>query len=173
MKLDTFHYLLDRVCAELTAEARKKGFTKALVFENRVREVTQKVADALDVSQIKEISDDLPLSLHVDMNPPAQGFPDIVLGDVGIEVKFTEADTWRCIANSVLETNKVHSVKHICVVYCKMGGLPEVRYDDWEHAVMHVRTSHVPRFELEIGATRSLFSIMGISYDAFSNLESK
>lgn len=36
---------------------------------------------------------------------------------------------------------------------------------------MHVRTSHVPRFELEIGARQSLFSIMGVSYDEFTKLE--
>lgn len=86
---------------------------------------------------------------------------------------FNNGDMHRDISmrKQVLETNKVHSVKHICVVYCKMGGTPEVQYDDWEHAVMHVRTSHVPRFELEIGASRSLFSIMGISYDVFSSLE--
>ena len=177
MRVEVFHYLLDRICAQLTDEARKTGFTKALQFENRVREVTQKSADDLDKdisaqrSCLSEYQPDFPLSLKVDMNPPAQGFPDIVLGNVGIEVKYTESDTWRCIANSVLETNKVQSVKHICVVYCKMGGVPEVRYDDWENAVMHVRTSHVPRFELEIGAERSLFSIMGISYDDFSALE--
>lgn len=177
MHIEVFHYLLDRICAQLTEEARTTGFKKALVFENRVREVTQALSDALDADETAQRKDlaafasDFPLSLAVDMAPPAQAFPDIVLGNVGIEVKFTEADTWRCIANSVLETNKVHSVKHICVVYCKMGGVPEVRYDDWEHAVMHVRTSHVPRFELEIGSDRSLFSIMGISYDDFSALE--
>lgn len=32
---------------------------------------------------------------------------------------------------------------------------------------MHVRTSHVPRFEVEIGASVSLFDQMGISYDQF------
>lgn len=177
MNINLFHYLLDRVCSELTNEARSIGFKKALEFENRVREVTQEQANIID-ENIDSVSRDLsldskelPLSISVDMHPPAQAFPDIVLGDVGIEVKFTEADTWRCIANSVLETNKVQSVKHICVVYCKMGGVPEVRYDDWEHAVMHVRTSHVPRFEIEIGSNRSLFSIMGISYDEFSSLE--
>lgn len=175
MKVEVFHSVLDIVCTVLTDEARTVGFSKALMFENRVREVTQQIADNLDAECDSPIRaaypDEFPLNLHIDMHPPAQGFPDIVLGDVGIEVKYTESDTWRCIANSVLETNKVHSVKHICVVYCKMGGIPEVRYDDWEHAVMHVRTSHVPRFELEIGADRSLFSIMGISYDAFSSLD--
>lgn len=175
MRIEVFHAFLDVVCSRLTEEARTVGFRKALEFENRVRAVIQETSDAIDGGQLQlncaMKRSDMPIGIVVDMNPPAQGFPDIVLGDVGVEVKFTESDTWRCIANSVLETNKVHSVKHICVVYCKMGGTPEVKYDDWEHAVMHVRTSHVPRFELEIGAKRSLFSIMGISYDDFSSLE--
>lgn len=177
MHVEVFHFLLDRICAELTEEARTNGFFKAYVFENRVREVAQEQADLLDSDTeawqgpLRDYTDDYPLNLTVNMVPPAQAFPDIVLGDVGIEVKFTESDTWRCIANSVLETNKVHGVKHISVVYCKMGGTPEVRYDDWEHAVMHVRTSHVPRFEIEIGTERSLFRLMGISYDDFSALD--
>lgn len=175
MKVEVFHYLLAKVCAQLTIEAQTKGFSKALEFENRVREVTQSIADGIDAGRdtqfVSEYPAELPLSVCIDMRPPAQAFPDIVLDNVGIEVKFTESDTWRCIANSVLETNKVHSVKHICVVYCKMGGIPEVRFDTWENAVMHVRTSHVPRFELEIGSERSLFKTMGISYDDFSSLE--
>ena len=175
MRKELFHRLLDIICDQLTNEARTIGFTKALLFENRVRIVTQEIANTLDTNPNhplrSQFSEDFPLNLNIDMSPPAQGFPDIVIGNVGIEVKFTESDIWRCIANSVLETNKVQSVEHICVVYCKMGGIPEVKYDDWENAVMHVRTSHVPRFELEIGASRSLFSIMGISYDDFSALE--
>ena len=175
MRLQLFHALLDMICAKLTREAQTVGFSKALEFENRVRVVTQELFNGLDQETDhplrKQYADEFPLNIVVDMRPPAQAFPDIVLGDVGIEVKFTEADTWRCIANSVLETNKIHSIRHICVVYCKMGGTPEVRYDDWENAVMHVRTSHVPRFELEIGSTKSLFKIMGISYDDFSALE--
>lgn len=174
MKKELFYGLLNLICIRLTNEARTVGFKKALDFENRVRTIAQEISDTLDKSiehpLRKQFCDEFPLNLNVDMNPPAQAFPDIVIGNVGIEVKFTEADTWRCIANSVLETNKVQSVEHICVVYCKMGGIPEVRYDSWENAVMHVRTSHVPRFELEIGASRSLFSIMGISYENFSSL---
>ena len=116
MHVEVFHFLLDRICAELTKEAQTTGFTKAFVFENRVREVAQEQVDLLDrdteaqQGPLAAFSEDLPLNLTVDMVPPAQAFPDIVLGDVGIEVKFTESDTWRCIANSVLETNKVHSV---------------------------------------------------------------
>ncbi len=51
-----------------------------------------------------------------------------------------------------------------------MGGIPEVRGDRYDDCVIHVRTSHVPRFELEIDAKSSLFDLMKISYEAFSIL---
>jgi len=35
---------------------------------------------------------------------------------------------------------------------------------------MHVRTSHVPRFEIEIGTEKSLFAQLGTSYEAFRTL---
>ena len=48
-----------------------------------------------------------------------------------------------------------------------MGGTPDVKWDRYEKCVMHVRTSHVPRFEVEIGASESLFDKLGITYDDF------
>lgn len=175
MNITTFHILVQRICDKLTEEAKVVPFRKALEFEKRVREVAQSVANQMDREpyELHKQADrkDFPLNLQVDMNPPAQAFPDIVLGNVGIEVKFTESDTWRCIANSVLETNKVKSVEYIVVVYGKMGGEPEVRWGAWEKSVMHVRTSHVPRFEIEIGAKQSLFEMMETTYDHFSSLD--
>jgi hypothetical protein len=48
-----------------------------------------------------------------------------------------------------------------------MGGEPDVKWGEYEQCVMHVRTSHVPRFEVEIGASKCLFEQMGVSYDDF------
>lgn len=48
-----------------------------------------------------------------------------------------------------------------------MGGDPEVRWRKYDDCVMHVRTSHVPRFELDMTATQSLFEQIGTTYDAF------
>ena len=84
-------------------------------------------------------------------------------------------DTWRSVANSVLETQRIESVKHIYIVFGKMGGVPEVRWSEYEQSVIHVRTSHVPRFEVEIPTERatvkqSLFEEMGIRYDVFRRL---
>jgi len=153
MKSEDFESLLDAAVKRLRREARDRPFTSAKQFESRVRQV----ADELLVNS--------PIS--IDFDPHPQAFPDIAVGEFGIEVKFTTNDSWRSIANSVLETNRIEEVKHIYIMFCKMGGEPDVKWDRYEKCVMHVRTSHVPRFEIEIGATQSLFEQMGVSYDAF------
>lgn len=154
-----FISVLRSACSRLTFEAQGTGFTSAKDFENRVREIVQELVRNSGI--------------HIDLNPPAQSFPDIAVGDFGIEVKFTTNDTWLSIANSVLETNRVASVKEVYVVFGKMGGLPEVRWASYEDCVVHVRTSHVPRFEVEIppsAGTVPLFQQMGIRYDDFRHL---
>jgi hypothetical protein len=57
-----------------------------------------------------------------------------------------------------------------------MGGVPEVRWGEYEQSVIHVRTSHVPRFEVELpigksDVKKSLFADMGIRYDDFRKLD--
>ena len=158
-----FELILDKCCAQLTVEAKLMGFKTANEFENRVREV------------LSFLTTDDP-SFEIDFKPHPQAFPDIAMGEYGVEVKFTLNDTWRSIANSVLETQRIDSVKHIYIVFGKMGGNPEVRWGDYENCVIHVRTSHVPRFEVELPSDKSeikesLFHQMGISYDDFRQLD--
>ena len=163
MTTEEFESLLDHCCKILTEEARSVGFTSSKQFENRVRAVLS-VLTADDTS------------IEIDFNSPAQAFPDIAVGEYGVEVKYTTADTWRSIANSVLETQRVEGVKYIYIVFGKMGGMPEVRWGEYETSVVHVRTSHVPRFEVEIAtdktvARESLFQQMGIRYEDFRQLD--
>lgn len=163
MTKNEFENILDRCSEQLTAEARANSFKTSSQFENRVREVLQDLT-----------ADDN--SFEIDFNPPPQAFPDIAMGEYGVEVKFTLNDTWRSIANSVLETQRVDEVKHIYIVFGKMGGLPEVRWGEYEQSVIHVRTSHVPRFEVELpvdkeNAKEPLFKQMGIAYDDFRRLD--
>lgn len=156
MTQEEFENILDSVCARLTVEARKEIFKTSAQFENRVREV------------LDETLNDP--SVEMDFKPHLQAFPDIAVGNFGVEVKFTLNDTWRSVANSVLETNRIESVKRVYLVFGKMGGVPEVRWGDYEQSVIHVRTSHVPRFEVELFANRSLFDLMGVTYDKFRAL---
>jgi len=163
MTKENFELILDKCCELLTIEARTIGFKSSAQFENRVREV-------LDTLTRYDTS------CKIDFEPRPQAFPDIAVGEYGVEVKFTLNDTWRSVANSVLETQRIESVKRIYVVFGKMGGVPEVRWGDYEQSVIHVRTSHVPRFEVEIPVTneqvkQSLFIQMGIKYDDFRKLK--
>ena len=114
-----FEKILDICCEQLTHEARESGFKISSQFENRVREVLSILT-----------KDDA--SFEIDFNPHPQAFPDIAMGEYGIEVKFTLSDTWRSIANSVLETQRINEVKHIYIVFGKMGGLPEVRWGEYK-----------------------------------------
>lgn len=158
-----FEEILNKACELLTLEARSTGFKTSAHFENRVREVLDEITK----------NDG---SFQIDFNPHPQAFPDIAMGEYGVEVKFTLNDTWRSIANSVLETQRIDEVKHIYVVFGKMGGVPEVRWGEYEQSVIHVRTSHVPRFEIELPSEKaeikeSLFQQMGICYDDFRKLD--
>jgi len=158
MTKDEFERILEKACKALTAEARKDKFSTSAQFENRVREI------------LHDLTKSFP-GIKIDFNPHPQAFPDIAVGNFGVEVKFTLNDTWRSVANSVLETNRIDTVEKIYLIFGKMGGTPEVKWGDYEKSVIHVRTSHVPRFEVEISADRSLFELMGISYDRFRNLK--
>src|SRR5690606_20717940 len=135
---------------------QQNPFAKSKEFENRVREILE------DLGQ--------PYRVEINHDPHPYAFPDIAVGEYGVEVKFTTSDSWRSVANSVFETFRDRDVKDICVMYGKMGGTPGVRWARYADCVIHVRTSHVPRFELDIDAKSSLFEKMGVTYDEFSAL---
>ncbi|NJL26106.1 MAG: restriction endonuclease [Calothrix sp. SM1_5_4] len=155
--IEQFEALLTQACDILTKECRSgQVFTESKRFESRVREVVLTLLDKFMIG--------------VDFTPHPYGFPDIVLGEFGVEVKFTTNDTWRSVANSVFESFRNKDVKDIYVLFGKMGGTPSVRWGRYEECVMHVRTSHVPRFEVDIDAKESLFNKFGITYGQFSKL---
>ncbi|MBE3039244.1 MAG: restriction endonuclease [Chloroflexi bacterium] len=157
LQIAEFEKLLADLCSSLTAECKERGpFEKSSVFELRVRETLEGFVKAY--------------GYVVDFDPHPYIFPDIVLGEFGIEVKFTANDTWRSVANSVFESTRDQKVRHIYVVFGKMGGGPAVTWGKYEDCVIHVRTSHVPRFEVEMYPRESLFQKMGVSYDEFSRL---
>lgn len=151
-----FEDILEVACKNLTSESKRHAFEKSSDLELRVRREFELLLKRFDVK--------------VDFDPHPYLFPDIVLGEFGVEVKFTTNNTWRSVANSVFESTRSKSVKHIYLLFGKMGGEPEVAWGRYEDCVIHVRTSHVPRFEVEINPKRSLFSTMEVSYEQFISL---
>lgn len=153
-----FRQILDALCDKITSEVCSgTKFENSKLFEQRVRQV---LADLI-----------AKFNLTVNFDPHPYVFPDIVLGKFGVEVKFTMNDTWRSVANSVFESTRDPGVEDIYVVFGKMGGMPAVAWGRYEECVIHVRTSHVPRFEVELPPQRdSLFKTFGISYSDFCKL---
>ncbi len=156
MKNIIFEDFLDNLVKILTKESQLKRFLKPIEFEQRIRHAINSQG-GWD-------------GKLVDLEPHPQIFPDIPMGVNGIEVKFSENDTWRSIANSVFEGSRDKTVENIYVIFGKMGGIPEVKWALYEDCIMHVRTSHVPRFELEIGAIEPIFIKFGVSYSEFQQL---
>lgn len=156
MEIDSqsFERQLSAVCDQLTAEAVQAPFPSSPAFERAVR-------DAL--------SQAFP-DFEVNFDPHPHAFPDVSLGRYGVEIKFTQNDTWRSVANSVFEGRRDQEVEEVYVVFGKIGGVPEVRWDRYDRCVMHVRTSHVPRFELDLDAEESFFSKMDVPYSEFALL---
>lgn len=158
MEKQKFELILEKTRAKLELEAKTKGFKNSPEFENRVRLV---LSDCLSENNEKQV---------VDFNSHVQAFPDICLGKFGLEVKFTEKDTWRGVANSVSQGMKDDAVEFIFIIWCKMGGKPEVMVRMYEDVVYHVRTSHVPRFEVDMTTQSSLFNKFKLKYSQFSEL---
>lgn len=154
MKTEDFEQILDSIAAELTEMLRTSNSSlRPIEFENKVRERLETKVSSFGYA--------------VDYDSAVQAFPDIVIGKFGVEVKYTTSDSWRSIANSIWEGQRNDSVEIVYVVYGKAGGVPEVKWRRYEDCVMHVRTSHRPRFEVDMTTHQSLFSKMGISYDQF------
>ena len=141
MDAPVFEEMLSELCQRLTSEAQQGAtYERASDFEDRVR---------LELASMPQLE-----AVSVDFSPHPHQFPDIILGTYGIEVKFTNGDSWRSVANSVFESTRNPSVTNIYVVYGKLGGQPEVKWEKYEDCVIHVRTSHVPRFEMRTAAAR-------------------
>lgn len=155
---EQFEKILGGLCDALTKECQAGArFETSSAFEKRVREILSELLK--------------PYTLEIDFAPHPHVFPDIVLRIFGVEVKFTLNDTWRSVANSIFEGTRSKDVQHIYVLFGKMGGAPEVKWGKYEECVIHVRTSHVPRFEVEMDSNRKpLFEQMGVPYDEFSSL---
>jgi hypothetical protein len=161
MEKSDFELLLTTATKQLDAEIRDPNrFATSKDFENRVRHVLESCGQNLGI--------------EIDFNPHPHAFPDIVIGEFGVEVKFSDKDTWRSIANSIFEGRRSNEVKHVYVIFGKKGGTPAVKWANYADSVIHVRTSHVPRFEIELDSNRqSLFTQFGLTYESFQKLETE
>ena len=99
-------------------------------------------------------------------------FPDIRVNGYGVEVKYSERDTWNAVGNSVFESMRDPAVKEIYVLFGKVGGQPEARWAKYADCVSHVRVSNSPRFVVDMERNAPpLFERFEISYEDFAVLD--
>jgi hypothetical protein len=156
MNKSDFEAILNSVTQVLNEHIQNQG-----VFKNS-KQFEETVRDLLELE-----------GLEIDRHSKAQAFPDIAIGQFGLEVKFTEKDNWRSVANSISEGQRVKSVETVYLIYGKMGGAPEVKWGLYGDCVVHVRTSHRLRFEVSMEAQASLFDELGITYEIFRQLSDR
>ena len=153
-----FEAILSRSVAILTDNLRSSTmYHDQTRFEQHVRDTIRLVAHDRDAKVAPE--------LH------PHTFPDITANGYGIEVKYTKADTWLAVGNSVFEGMRSPDIDRIYVVFGKTGGHPEVRWKLYEDCITHVRVSHAPRFVIQMEQGPRLFDHLGIGYDQFWRLD--
>lgn len=133
------------------------------MYHNQVR-FEQHVRDT-----IRLVAHDRGAKVAPELHPHV--FPDITINGYGVEVKYTKADTWMAVGNSVFEGMRTSDTHRIYVVFGKVGGCPEVRWKLYEDCITHVRVSHSPRFVIQMEQGSRLFDHFGIEYDDFRHLD--
>ena len=113
MDKNAFESLLDDICSRLPTRRVKKVFTSASRFENRARLLMHERSRAA--------------AFQIDLNPHPQAFPDIAVGECGVEVRL-RPDTWRAVGNSIQENQRIETVRYIYHIFGKMGNVPDVRW---------------------------------------------
>lgn len=152
-----FERLLTKVTEKLNADVLASN------LYHKPEKFQQRVFDVLSLAS---------RGRRIEVNPTfhPHAFPDIRANGFGVEVKSTTKDSWLSVGNSVFEGMRDPDVKHIYVVFGKMGGMPGVRWGRYEERITHVRISHAPRFVIEMDRDASLFDHLRLSYDDFAQL---
>ena len=110
-----FEALLDRAARFLTTNLRTSTLYHGPErFEQGVLAALQNAAADLGVT--------------VEPTWHRHAFPDIRVDGFGVEVKFSQRNTWNAVGNSVFETMRDKTVHAIYVMFGKVGGRAEARW---------------------------------------------
>lgn len=152
-----FERILDRAAAILTDNLRSGSiYSTPENFE-------QHALNMLKVAANESVA-------NVEPTFHARAFPDIKVNGFGVEVKFTNRDTWQAVGNSVFEGMRDNDVDLVYVIFGKAGGVPEARWKRYSECVDHVRVSNSPRFVINMQSESSLFDEFGLPYQDFAAL---
>ncbi len=158
MESSEFESVLSAVAKNIIAAIRKgKNFRSGKEFENYFFEKLHfRLAERkIDMSEL----------CH---NGP-QTFPDVSFGDIGIEVKLSQGESWKTVGNSIREGTKIKGLKKIYLFFLKQGGTAAIKFGLYEDCLSDVVVTHSPRYliDMEAGPKETIFAKMGVSYENF------
>ena len=141
-------------------EDGNKDISRGEEFEDYVFETIHGVGNSIGITNISQTG--------------KQSFPDIIIGEYGIEVKFSNSQKWDSMGNSIFEGTYRHEVsKDIFVFFGKKNanGI-EVKFDLYENCLSDIKVTHSPRFyiNMEQDKDESILNQMGISYKEYRAL---
>ena len=140
------------------AQNDPKAFSKLSASE-----LEQKSVDCM-----KDICSDYPFRASEIHLVSGHSFPDIVSETYyGVEVKSTQSDHWRSTGSSIIETTRNKNVESIYMLFCKLGGNPEVRCRPYEDCLYDITVTHSPRYliDMETKSDSTIFAKMKTTYD--------
>jgi hypothetical protein len=102
-------------------------------------------------------------------------FPDFDNGEFGVEIKYTDSNTWKHDGNSFIESKRPKGLKAIYVFFGKSKPVPEIKWDLYSKVVVGVvrRDEYRSFLDMNAKASDSYFYKKGITYENFSKLPPK
>lgn len=151
MKKTEFEKGLEILLEKLQGEMKELKKLSPSEFEEHVHEIIIKIFNNVEIIYEKG----------------GKQFPDIAIPPFGIEIKFTEKDSWSSTGNSILENTRVPNVEKIYMCFFKAGGEPGIRIRPYEEVLTEIVVTHSPRYRIDMNATTTIFEKMEIGYDEF------
>ena len=158
--IQQFEAILERAVIILTEKLRNNDdYHDPEAFEKLVEEV------------LRDESRNLKATAEPTFKPNA--FPDIKVGNFGVEVKYTGRDKWTSPGNSIFEGVGDRDVDKIYVIFGKTGGTSEVRWSRYEDCISDVRVVRAPSFAIDMEGSSKLFDKIAMHYAIFRELDKK
>lgn len=152
--------LLSDACVEVS-KLDSNSIKDGDAFENKIYDILCSISKGTGINVIRTSK---------------QAFPDIIIGDFGVEVKFTKENKWTSTGNSIYQKTFDTSVKN--TIYMFFGCTTKVknyeaRFKKYEECLFDINVTHSPRFAINMNLSEeeSIFPIGDITYTEYSTKE--
>ena len=168
-RLEAFSHLLE----DTTLVLKDKAQHNADYFRNNSGELLEDVV----LESMQYFADKYTFDKKNFRKAKKQHFPDIITGDFfGVEVKSTIKNSWQSIGSSIVESLREEDVEKVFLMFGKLSpNNVDFRCKPYEDCLYDISVTHSPRYQIDmdIDADQTIFSKMGVKYDAFREMSNQ